>query len=195
MAQVAKERAAALRKTLKEEMLQRRPSFSDAEAFVLRGLLLDTPKEDSIEATVDPADNHAEKYTRELSDEILFSLPTEAEFSNQKAELPSHHKPAKRRSTLGLWKAFEFGFSPNILLRKAALVAGEEPLTGKEIGQCNETENTEDDEVVELDDEDEEDIASDAEVRPDAKSDGSLASSWDEDDHQDNYDTWEVRFF
>ena len=200
MAQVAKERAVALRKSLKQEMLQRKPSFSEAEAFVLRGLLLDTTTPSNAhneqdaqenETAINPADS-----PRELSDEILFSLPTEAQLLGQKAELPPHHKPAKRRSTLGLWKAFEGGFSPNTLLRRAAEVAGEDKLAGKEVSATqptasnrSETERTDDDK----DDEEDDDIASDVEVRPGTKSDASAASSWDEDEHQDNFDTWEVR--
>lgn len=194
MAQEAKERAVALRITLKQEMLQRKPSFSEEEAFVLRGLLLDTPPQNEPHHQDDPAKtNHNNK--RQLSDEILFSLPTPAELSNQKAELPAHHKPAKRRSTLGLWKAFECGFSPSVLLRKAALVAGDEPLCGKEIEHpcSSEMKEPQDDEVPTEEEEDDDDIASDVEVRPDSKSDASAASSWDENDHQDTYDTWEVR--
>ena len=201
MAQDAKERAVALRKSLKQEMLhQWRPSFSDAETFVLRGLLLDTPQQHTDAADEQKDElvipvNDTPESGKELSDEILFSLPHEAtEFSGQKAELPTHHKPAKRRSTLGLWKAFESGCSPNTLLRKAALVAGEAPLSGKNIQgpvPRNDTEKTEQrDEAIP--EEEDDDIASDVEVRPDSKGDDSSASSWDENDHQDNFDTWEV---
>ena len=194
MAQDAKERAVALRITLKQEMLQRKPSFSEEEAFVLRGLLLDTSSQNEAHHQDDSAKKN--NNTRQLSDEILFSLPTPAELSNQKAELPMHHKPAKRRSTLGLWKAFECGFSSSVLLRKAALVAGDEPLRGKEIEHpcSSDMKEPQDDEVPTEEEEDDDDIASDMEVRPDSISDASAASSWDENDHQDTYDTWEVRW-
>lgn len=196
MAQEARERAVNLRKSLKQEMSQRRPSFSEAEEFVLRGLLLDTPPKDEAKGETADDTNSA----KELSDEVLFSLPTREELSIKRAELPAHHKPAKRRSTLGLWKAFEGGFHPAALLRKAAIDAGEDRITGREITSRHQpTRSNEDVEKSdENDDEDvvpdeDADIASDVEVRRDSKSDVSVASSWDEGDHQDNFDTWEVR--
>lgn len=191
MAEVAKERAVALRKSLKEEMQHaRKPSLSDAEAFFLGALLLDEPKRDDEEAIGKQGDNQGEDGERELSDEILFSLPPPESLTGQKAELPAHHKPAKRFSVKGLWKAHEKGFHPGKLLRQAAKSAEEDPLAGTDVstGEYKRTECT-----AETENDEDDDAASDVEVRPDIRSDASsAASSWDENDHVDNFDTWEV---
>ena len=151
-----------------------------------------------------------------LSTEILFSLPPIESLTGRRAELPSHHKPAKRFSVKGLWHAHEKGYRAGALVRRqaaksamttatapddaadAVIVAAstntkrnetEQPLLGRDVSVGNVT--TDDD-----DDIDDDDVASDIEVRPNSKKgndDTSVASSWDENDHRDNYDTWEVR--
>ena len=194
MAEVAKERATALRRSLKQEKKQHRkaPSLSEAETFFLRGLLLDDnhaePKDSAAPVSAkQEGDTSNNNVPRGLNDEVLFSLPPPSNLPEQKTELPAHHKPAKRWSTRGLWKAHEEGFLPNIL-KKAVNAAEEE---GKEM---TENEGKGGDHTEQTDDiEDYDEIASDVEVRRDSRSDVSDASSWDENDHQDTYDTWEVR--
>ena len=185
MTEVAKARATVLRRSLKQDKQFHRktPSLSDAETYFLRGLLLD----DTEPQDLTPHGDSNSDGPRSLSDEMLFSLPPPSNLSGQKSELPAHHKPAKRRSNRGLWLAHEEGFHPNILKLAAKTADSEGKDTSENKGQ--DSENTEP--MEELEDYD--DIASDVEVRRDSRSDVSEASSWDEDDHQDNYDTWEVR--
>jgi hypothetical protein len=195
MTEAAKERAIALRKTLKYEM-QRKPSLSEAEAFMLHGLLIDSQGNVRENSAQSIEQNEGDSSSRQLSDEILFSLPPPNAL--QKEELPAHHKPAKRRSTLGLWRAHEEGVLPQIL-KVASRIMDHDSIAGKEIvtGDTGGGEATSisQDQGVPSADVDNEDIASDVEVRPlrpDSNSDASSASSWDENEHQDNYDTWEV---
>ena len=195
MAEVARKRAVALRKSLKEYkyMHTRKPSLDDAEAFVLGALLLDEePKQRNNPNTLDnnekPEDNpQDDEEKRKLSTEILFSLPPAETLTGQRAELPPHHKPAKRFSVKALWHAHEQGYHASALVRqsrKLSATTEEEPLLGRDVSTGGFTTTDDDD--------DDDDVASDVEVRPDSKSDASAASSWDENDHRDNYDTWEV---
>jgi hypothetical protein len=174
----ALEQAPALRRSLltaeQKQQLHRKPSFSPAEAFVLHGLLIDPALDQACSEHSDsqkPPDRHdSNNGDHVLSDEVLFSIPP----TLPKAVLPSHHNPARRRSILGLWKAHEQGIHPRQLVVKAV-----EDLTSAE-----RTENTHDAALTD-DDDDSTGAASDDEVR-------SEASSWDENDHPDTYDTWEV---
>ena len=197
MADVSRERSMGLRETresLKQEMQKRRPSFSEAEAFFLRSLLLDEPNNAEEEPLLANQNGTKDSTLKSLSGEILFSIPPANSLSETRTELPDHHKPAKRRSIVALWKAHEKGVHPSILVKKAAIAAGDDPLEGREVITSEDKKENKDTECTdEADIEDNvDDIASDLEVRPDSKSDASAASSWDEDDHQDNFDTWEV---
>eukprot|EP00977_Amphora_coffeiformis_P013637 scaffold3608_cov183-Amphora_coffeaeformis.AAC.24 len=200
MAEVARERAVALRKSLNEfkYLRTRKPSLDDAEAFVLEALLLDEPKQPQqqqfrdhrtvIDDSTKTQENDEEK--RRLSTEVLFSLPPAESLTGQRAELPAHHKPAKRFSVKALWHAHEQGYHASALVSRARKLSNAEssedaPLLGRNV-------STEKFNATDDDDDDDDDVASDVEVRPDLKSDASAASSWDENDHRDNYDTWEV---
>lgn len=204
--QGAKERATELRKSLKQKIHQHRrvPSFSEAEAFFLSGLLIDEPRVDDHEGEGKESKEGEKRSgsSGELNDEVLFSIPP-ANLSGQPAELPAHHKPANRRSIVGLWKAHEQGVHPRVLSRRASLEDNDnidneaDPLKGKEIVangvnvKVKDEDQTAATEQVE-DEGDFNDAATDVEVRPDATSDASDASSWADTEHQDNFDTWEV---
>lgn len=191
MTEVDNQRAAALH----QHELHRKPSLDEVEQFMLHGLLID-PQNAAVNESVQSTEATINSAGRELSDEVLFSLPPQNAL--QKAELPAHHKPAKRRSTLGLWKAHEEGVLPQ-LLRLASKIADHDSIAGKEIATGDMGGDDEAAKAISQDkaaggggEEDDDDIASDVEVRPDSNSDASSASSWDENEHQDTYDTWEV---
>lgn len=186
------ERAAVLRNSLKAKKHQRVASFSEAETFCLRSLLLDETRNgtsdgatDRNEASSQPLQDH------NLSDDVLFSVPPASVLSGTKAELPAHHKPARRPSNLALWRAREKGVTYKAFIKQA--VQESDPLEGTEIQTDLIDKSDNPDEADHPEESGIDDTASDVEVRPETKSDMSTASSWDEEDHQDNFDTWEVR--
>jgi hypothetical protein len=102
----------------------RKASFSPEEEFFLRGLLLDDHPDPHTKPLNGNHDAHAELV---LNDDILFSVPLPAlppkgslvpTCSSSSGAVPPK---ARRPSTLGLWKAHQYGVSPVALARKGAL--------------------------------------------------------------------------
>ena len=153
-----------------------KPDFTKEEAMFLRALLIDDPLETKDES------GRSEKSAKVLDDEILFSLPFTQEKKTAKEEEPTEQPKTRRRYRpflLGLWKAYEDGVKPRVLIRKASSLAAQKDAQEDE---------------GDGDDDDDESIESDVEVRGETqKDDQSSCSSWGEEDGgQEHYDAWEV---
>lgn len=161
---------------LKESFSRRRASLSEAEKSFLHALLVDDNDTD---------DSAFQLATNVLNDDILFSLPTKPK--DDFGIDPPLPRKARRPSTLGLWQAHSEGVHPRQLAGRGSLVF-ETPKTISEVvgimKKQDEQEKIEDDKST----------CSDHEVRKDDKCENgsSDGSSWNEADHKDHYDSWEV---
>ena len=156
---------------LKNNILRRQASLSEAEAFFLHNLLVDDEEEPDANGTKKLA-----RACKKLNDEILFSIPP----LPKKSELKAHVGKPRRPSILGLWKAHQEGVAPKALAQRGQLDLMPS-FRERELSEAS----------SEVDDYD--DIASDVEVRHgDGSSVTSEGSSWDEEDHYEHFDTWEV---
>lgn len=151
--------------------IQRAPDLTREEAAVLRALLLD-------DVAPSKTSHRGEKT---LDDKVLFSLP----FHNE--ENPEKQTSNKRgnRHLLNLWKAFEDGVKPRMLVRHASNIKERQASKGRKV------------EMHESMQEDDCSAKSDEEVRVERgdleNDDISSFSSWNEDEcGEQHYDSWEV---
>jgi len=152
---------------LKNNILKRQASLSEAEAFFLHNLLIDEAKTN---------ETKLERASKRLNDEILFSVPPLPKASQPK---DAHVGKPQRPSILGLWKAHQEGVAPKTLAQRGTLSLSKKA----SVVQKETSEETSE----------EDDIASDVEVRHgDGSSVTSEGSSWAEEDHYEHFDTWEV---
>jgi hypothetical protein len=162
-------------------LLERKASFSELEAFILHRLLVD----DDAPATAAETIDSRPSTSSQLDDEVLFSVPP--------APMLNVHLNLERPSLIGLWKAHAEGVAPKDLVSKGHLSF---PVNPKPEPTFEET--TIAGLVQKLKHEDSHDETdnststhSDIEVRPSSKEEDSHGS-WDESDHVDHYDAWEV---
>ena len=173
---------------LREAILDVRESLTAAEAFFLHALLIDPDptiseldQDSGNEATTegDERRQKMERAAKVLSDDMLFSSLGDLRLTQESAP-----PKAKRPSILGLWKAHGHGVPPRELIRRSS-----SRCLPQDAGHHGSSES----DVRDADDDtDGLSIPSEEELRPD-KDDGELSDgSWDDDDHLEHFDTWNV---
>ncbi len=180
------------RQRLESTLKKKRVSLTPAEAAFLSALLLDASEHDE--------EDHATQMNlaaKRLDNDMLFQTPFVSE------PLPGvAHPPKCRRAqsnSIGLWKAFEEGVRPNLLVllqRREARERRASVLAERRKSQVEKEPNDGEDQDVDDDgDDDDEAAASDEEVRTDLtqyKEDIEF-ESWDEDDEApEHFDAWKV---
>ncbi|GKY99431.1 hypothetical protein MPSEU_000897700 [Mayamaea pseudoterrestris] len=179
-------------------------TLTQAEAFFLRGLLLDPPSftedeivEESSNAKDDERVEHMKRATKKLSDDMLFSTLHDVHAVGHVQQSPPP-KP-NRPSILGLWKAFADGVFPRALIRRASSHDLQQQDAREE--QQEQASNTAtvappnlQPQILEIDADDNNDLVclSDEEIRPDIEGSVSSDSTWGDDDHWEHFDTWNV---
>jgi len=165
----------------------RRASFTEGERAFLHALFVD-----DLGDTRDRVEKQDNKTAQALTDDVLFSVPPSMETLDNSQDqtppkLPATHQKARRRSTVGLWRAHNAGVSPAKLKRKGSLTLPRTTRRDSSGIDANDNGNDDGSDVASM--------ASDVEVRPekDVDDEVSVASSWDEEaDHFDSFDTWKV---
>lgn len=180
------------RQNLKGSILERRASLSEAEEFFLHALLVEEPRSSKGDDDPQLAKNR-EKASQILNDDMLFSvLP--ADENQEDVSKVNANKKARRPSILGLWQAHEDGVAPKSLAIRGSLSLQPSGDLKQEAEELDQEEEEKKDHILELEDDDSSDAASDVEIRHEehALEDGSSGSSWGEEDHCENYSSWEV---
>jgi hypothetical protein len=180
------------RNNLKGSILKRRASLSEAEEFFLHALLVEEPQ--SSKGDDDPHHiNKLEKASQVLNDDMLFSVPP-ADEKQEDASKVNANKTTKRPSILGLWQAHEDGVAPKSLALRGSLSLPPSAGDLKQEAEESDQEEEKKDPNEEAEEDDGSGNASDEEVRHEkhALEDGSSGSSWGEEDHRENYSSWEV---
>jgi hypothetical protein len=181
------------RNSLKGSILKRRASLSEAEECFLHALLVEEPQFSN--GNDDPhLAKKLEKASQVLNDDMLFSVPP-ADENQEDVSKMNANKTTRRPSILGLWQAHEDGVAPLSLVKRGSLSL--QPPSGdlkEEAEELDQEEEKKDPSEDAEEDDDGSDNASDEEVRHEkhALEDGSSGSSWGEEDHRENYSSWEV---
>jgi hypothetical protein len=180
------------RKNLKGSILERRASLSEAEEFFLHALLVEEPRSSTGDEDLQLT-KKLEDASQILNDDVLFSVPPADENQEEDVSKLKANKKARRPSILGLWQAHEDGVTPKSLAKLGSLslrASGDLKQEAEELDQEEEKKEH----ILELEEDDSSDAASDEEVRHEehALEDGSSGSSWGEEDHCENYSSWEV---